>query len=187
SLDCSCRFCVFFFFFSSRRRHTRFSRDWSSDVCSSDLSYLVKKNIIHSPKTFVNTVPHMSFVWGDSNVNFLKKRHEALVKQPLFEAMEFSEDPEVIKKWAPLIIEGRDHKEKIAATHMNLGTDVNFGELTRRMIKHQVSQEGVTVSFNTEVYNLKRTQDGRWTVFIKNVKTGEKRTITTKFVFIGAG
>lgn len=150
-------------------------------------SYLVKKNIIHSPKTFVNTVPHMSFVWGDSNVNFLKKRHEALVKQPLFEAMEFSEDPEVIKKWAPLIIEGRDHKEKIAATHMNLGTDVNFGELTRRMIKHQVSQEGVTVSFNTEVYNLKRTQDGRWTVFIKNVKTGEKRTITTKFVFIGAG
>ncbi len=150
-------------------------------------SYLVKKNIIHSPKTFVNTVPHMSFVWGDSNVNFLKKRHEALVKQPLFEAMEFSEDPEVIKKWAPLIIEGRDHKEKIAATHMNLGTDVNFGELTRRMIKHQVSQEGVRVSFNTEVYNLKRTQDGRWTVCIKNVKTGEKRTITTKFVFIGAG
>src|SRR5690606_40188862 len=27
----------YFFFFSSRRRHTRFSRDWSSDVCSSDL------------------------------------------------------------------------------------------------------------------------------------------------------
>src|SRR5690606_39862684 len=36
---CFC-FCLssFFFFFSSRRRHTRFSRDWSSDVCSSDLS-----------------------------------------------------------------------------------------------------------------------------------------------------
>src|SRR5205809_5870323 len=29
--------CIFFFFFSSRRRHTRCSRDWSSDVCSSDL------------------------------------------------------------------------------------------------------------------------------------------------------
>src|SRR2546422_3349428 len=28
---------MFFFFFSSRRRHTRCSRDWSSDVCSSDL------------------------------------------------------------------------------------------------------------------------------------------------------
>src|SRR5690606_40783569 len=32
---CLCR--VFLFFFSSRRRHTSFSRDWSSDVCSSDL------------------------------------------------------------------------------------------------------------------------------------------------------
>lgn len=150
-------------------------------------SYLVNKNIIQSPKSFVNTVPHMSFVWGDNNVDFLKKRHEALKKHPLFEAMEFSEDREVIKKWAPLIMEGRDYKEKIAATHMNLGTDVNFGELTRQMIKHQVSQNGVTVSFNTEVYNLKRTQDNRWTIFVKDLKTGEKRTITTKFVFIGAG
>src|SRR5256886_8510241 len=33
-----CIFCFFFFFFSSRRRHTRFDCDWSSDVCSSDLS-----------------------------------------------------------------------------------------------------------------------------------------------------
>src|SRR2546429_2872597 len=32
-----CIDCVLFFFFSSRRRHTRCSRDWSSDVCSSDL------------------------------------------------------------------------------------------------------------------------------------------------------
>src|SRR3989449_10414814 len=30
---------MFFFFFSSRRRHTRCSRDWSSDVCSSDLDF----------------------------------------------------------------------------------------------------------------------------------------------------
>src|SRR5438445_7358761 len=33
-------FCYFFFFFSSRRRHTRYWRDWSSDVCSSDLDTL---------------------------------------------------------------------------------------------------------------------------------------------------
>src|SRR3712207_6526335 len=31
---------IFFFFFSSRRRHTRYWRDWSSDVCSSDLGYI---------------------------------------------------------------------------------------------------------------------------------------------------
>src|SRR2546430_4044150 len=33
-------YALFFFFFSSRRRHTRFDCDWSSDVCSSDLSSL---------------------------------------------------------------------------------------------------------------------------------------------------
>src|SRR6266436_4008189 len=36
-------FCVFFFFFSSRRRHTRCSRDWSSDVCSSDLERIIQR------------------------------------------------------------------------------------------------------------------------------------------------
>src|SRR2546422_5594047 len=38
-LSCCCcsLIFIFFFFFSSRRRHTRCSRDWSSDVCSSDL------------------------------------------------------------------------------------------------------------------------------------------------------
>src|SRR5690606_41010027 len=36
-------FALCFFFFSSRRRHTRFSRDWSSDVCSSDLACFMAK------------------------------------------------------------------------------------------------------------------------------------------------
>src|SRR5207249_7594152 len=34
-----CHFLFLFFFFSSRRRHTRSKRDWSSDVCSSDLTF----------------------------------------------------------------------------------------------------------------------------------------------------
>src|SRR5699024_11924423 len=36
-----CLSTIFFFFFSSRRRHTRSKRDWSSDVCSSDLSLIL--------------------------------------------------------------------------------------------------------------------------------------------------
>jgi len=150
-------------------------------------SYLVNKNIIQSPKSFVNTVPHMSFVWGDANVNFLKNRHEALKKEPLFEGMEYSEDTQTIKNWAPLIMENRKADQKVAATYMNLGTDVNFGELTKRMIKHQLKQDGVKVTFNTEVYDLKRTQDGKWKVSVKDIKTGEQRTVVSKFVFIGAG
>src|SRR3712207_6914161 len=50
--------CVFGFFFSSRRRHTRYWRDWSSDVCSSDLlavTFLVV-NVIDYDATTRNTV-----------------------------------------------------------------------------------------------------------------------------------
>src|SRR2546422_4116702 len=43
----------FVFFFSSRRRHTRCSRDWSSDVCSSDLNRAVKRNMKRFPSDFV--------------------------------------------------------------------------------------------------------------------------------------
>src|SRR5690606_40506134 len=43
-------YSVFLFFFSSRRRHTRFSRDWSSDVCSSDLSGTLNEEVLISRK-----------------------------------------------------------------------------------------------------------------------------------------
>src|SRR5690606_26083241 len=49
-----------FFFFSSRRRHTRFSRDWSSDVCSSDL----KQDL--QPVAMVATVPLFLVVNAES-------------------------------------------------------------------------------------------------------------------------
>src|SRR5256886_165195 len=44
--------CMHFFFFSSRRRHTRFDCDWSSDVCSSDLTPLQALNLMNDD-TFV--------------------------------------------------------------------------------------------------------------------------------------
>src|SRR5206468_5439087 len=51
---------VFFFFFSSRRRHTRSDRDWSSDVCSSDLSLLPPEAIARllSELTSPRRTPH---------------------------------------------------------------------------------------------------------------------------------
>lgn len=150
-------------------------------------SYLVNKNIINDPKSFVNTVPHMSFVWGDKNVKFLHNRFEALSKTPLFKGMEYTEDRSLIKSWAPLLMRDRKSNEPVAATNMSLGTDVNFGELTRKMISHQTKQDGVNVAFKTEVYDLKKQNDGRWKIFVKNITTGEKFTILTKFVFIGAG
>ncbi len=64
-------------------------------------SHLVSNSLIGSPKGFINTVPHMSFVIGDANANFLKTRYEALKPNPLFRSMEYSEDHAQIAKWAP--------------------------------------------------------------------------------------
>ena len=150
-------------------------------------SYLVEKKVLNSPKTFINSVPHMSFVWGEQDVDYLKRRHQALTQFPLFEEMKYSEDYKQIEEWAPLIMRDRRMSQKVAATYMDVGTDVNFGSLTRMMIKHQISQPGVRVTFNTDVYDLIRQEDGRWKVCIKDLKTGKKKTIITKFVFIGAG
>ena len=98
-------------------------------------SFLVENNYVSSPEKFIRPTPHMSFVWGEDDVNFLKKRYQKLSQHPLFKEMEYSEDFAKIKEWSPLIVEGRTSGEKVAATHMNLGTDVNFGELTRQILK----------------------------------------------------
>src|SRR5690606_39854558 len=54
------RLCLFFFF-SSRRRHTRFSRDWSSDVCSSDLAMDIAARL-RSGMTSINSVQTFAMV-----------------------------------------------------------------------------------------------------------------------------
>src|SRR5699024_12130227 len=53
-----CLFYFFFFFFSSRRRHTRSKRDWSSDVCSSDLWAI-------GLRTHTHQLPVASCYWRD--------------------------------------------------------------------------------------------------------------------------
>src|SRR2546422_4453332 len=50
------RYSCVFFFFSSRRRHTRCSRDWSSDVCSSDLDDLARFAHIDPSQTDAKTI-----------------------------------------------------------------------------------------------------------------------------------
>ncbi|MCU6325906.1 malate:quinone oxidoreductase, partial [Enterobacter quasiroggenkampii] len=78
----------------------------------------------------------MSFVKGENNVRFLKSRVDSLQKNVLFEKMEISEDPEKIKKWVPLMMEGRKSEEPIAITYDETGTDVNFGALTKKLISN---------------------------------------------------
>lgn len=150
-------------------------------------SYLVEKKYILDPSEFISAIPHSSFVWGNDNVNFLRKRYELLKASPLFSDMIYSEDKEEISKWAPLVMHGRDENQPVAATRMDVGTDVNFGALTRSMIHCLEKMKGVTVHYNVEALDLDPDGKGGWDVFVKNLLNHEKDKCNTKFVFIGAG
>lgn len=150
-------------------------------------SYLIKKQCLKNPELFIHNVPHMSFVWGAENVNYLKKRQQALIKNPLFKGMQFSDDPTQLEKWIPLVMKGRDKKEPVAATYMETGTDINFGSLTRALFGYLQTLEGVELHLQTEVTDLEKIDDGSWNVKVKDEVLHVKNTVNAGFVFIGAG
>ena len=159
----------------------------SFEVSRQFWAYLVQEKKITSPENFIKSIPHVSFVWGEKNVAYLKKRFEALQSNPLFKQMIFSTDFSELKKWMPLVMEGRGEDEKVAATSMAIGTDVNFGELTRSMFNYLAKLDGVTMHFHHEVQKLKQREDKSWRIKITDLATGQKKKAYTKFVFIGAG
>ena len=144
---------------------------------------LVEQGILSGPETFIRTVPHMTFVRGDKDVDYLSRRFEALKDQPLFAGMQFSKDPKQIAKWAPLITEGR-LKETIAATFIEQGTDVDYGAITQQMIAWLI-KKGVQVETSVEVRSLYHYQDGAWQLSL----SGEhyQRIVKADKVFVGAG
>jgi malate dehydrogenase (quinone) len=150
-------------------------------------AYLIQKKVIELPETFIRTIPHMSFVCGEKNIEFLKKRHQALTRCHLFSGMQFSEEKSVITEWVPLMMEGRKPEERVAATRMNIGTDVNFGSLTRSIFKTLGNMPGVTVHFNHEVRSLRRGKSQQWRVMVKDMDTEKRGMVSSRFIFIGAG
>src|SRR5690606_30179027 len=139
-----------------------------------------------SPKSFINPVPHLSFVRGEKDIGFLKTRHAALTRHHAFSDMEYTEDKAAMAEWMPLMMQGRDANERIAATRSGNGTDVNFGALTNQLLQFLAAQGGISVSYNQKVTGLSRSGQG-WTAQVKNTKTGEQREIHARFVFLGAG
>ena len=151
------------------------------------LSHQLRTGVLQNPRSFINSTPHMNLVWGDENVAFLQKRHAALLASPLFSGMEFTTDPRQIAQWVPLMIEGRKGGQKLAATRSQLGTDCEWGEVTRQYIRSMQGKPGVTLTTGHEVRSLERNNDGTWRVTALDMKTGDKRIITARFVFAGAG
>jgi malate dehydrogenase (quinone) len=149
-------------------------------------SYLVNGRLIGNPQDFIMPLPHMSLVQGERNVTFLKKRFKALSNTPLFQGMEFSDDPEQLMEWIPLIMQGRASNEPIAATKIDSGTDINFGALTRMLFEH-LESKNVVINHKHNVKDIKRTNDGLWELKVRNLDSGTVESHTAKFVFIGGG
>ena len=128
----------------------------------------------------------MSFVRGADNVAFLKKRFEALSAHHCYHGMEYSEDKRQIAEWIPLVMEGRDPNEKVAATRMVTGTDVDYGALTNALLDSLNGKDGFKLQFSARIQDPHRVGDW-WNLRVRDEKTGEHRDIQTKFLFIGAG
>jgi malate dehydrogenase (quinone) len=149
-------------------------------------SYLVRSGAIPDPDAFIHACAHVSFVHGATNVAFLRRRYEAMSKHHCFAEMEYSEDPRVLNEWMPLVMEGRDPSEPVAATRDVTGTDCDFGALTRALVANLQRKERFSVAYRHRVTDLKRDA-GIWSVTVHDAATGQKKTVTSAFVFLGAG
>lgn len=147
--------------------------------------YAARTGMIDNIKDFINPVPHLSFVYGQEQVDFLRSRFKQMQAHHFFEDMVYTEDRDTIKEWAPLLLEGRDDTP-IAVTKMNRGTDINYGALSAKLITWLGEQENCGYATSHRITDITKTGD-RWTVEVLDLKTKKKFTNTAKFIFIGAG
>ncbi len=150
---------------------------WASLVASGDIA---------DPRSVTNPTPHMDVVFGAHDIAYLRERFATLQRLPHFSGMEYSEDPETIRAWAPLLMDGRDPAQPMAATRHTAGTDVDFGALTHSLVDAMVTR-GARVRTHHEVTSLSRSTDGIWTVGGRDRTSGRRFRLRSKFVFVGAG
>ncbi len=148
-------------------------------------STLVEQGVLPAPNNFINPTPHISFVWGADNVQYLRNRYAALKAHHLFKDMEYSEDKAVLREWMPLVMDGRDPDEPVAATRVQYGSDVNFGALCRYLIQALKAKGDFELLLKHKVKGIERLEDGKWQITL-NSPEGEK-VYTSNFVFLGAG
>ncbi len=136
------------------------------------------------PSGFIHRVPHISFVWGEGDVAYLRQRYEQLKPLPAFAAMEWSRDEAELASWIPLVMAGRDPKKAVAATRIERGTDVDFGALSRSLFVPLQASGALDLVFGTSVSDLNRRAEG-WELQLRG--PSGRRDVMTPFVFLGAG
>jgi malate dehydrogenase (quinone) len=149
-------------------------------------AYAVENGVLPDVRAFLNPIPHVSFVHGAANADYLRRRHEALVGNPLFATSEYIDDRDEFARRLPLMADKRDYSEPVALNWTQDGTDVDFGSLSRQLFGYAAKRGTITL-FGHEVRNLHKESDGSWTVKVVNRRTGQSRRLNAKFVFVGAG
>lgn len=150
-------------------------------------SYLNEKHNSFNINKFIKKTPHISFVWGEKDVKFLKKRYEELIKQPVFKEIQYTEDLQVIRNWAPLLVRGRNKNQKIAATKISHGTDIDFGELTNQLLEILKKNDNFKLYLKSNVASIKSTGNNSYEVNIHKGLDGIGEIVSSNKVFIGAG
>ncbi|MFC4376409.1 malate dehydrogenase (quinone) [Nocardia halotolerans] len=149
-------------------------------------SALAGRGSLAEPDTFVTSTPHVTAVFGERDIAYLRQRFATLRELPAFSSMEYTEDRAVIAAWAPLLVRGRADHEPMAATRHTAGTDVDFGALTRSLLA-TMAEAGNAVRLHREITGLTRDRDGLWTVRGRDLDSGREFRVRTRFVFVGAG
>ncbi|MFC0266856.1 malate dehydrogenase (quinone) [Kushneria aurantia] len=150
-------------------------------------AHQVERGILPDPNDFISNVPHVSVVWGQDNIDFLRERYSRMSENPLYAGMEYTEDNATMAEWMPLVMDGREDGTPMAATRMQLGTEVNWGAMTRQMADNLARQNNVSLTMNSEVRGLDRNDDGTWRVTIADLESGDTHTVNSRYVFNGAG
>jgi malate dehydrogenase (quinone) len=153
------------------------SRQWWSHLAAGGLL---------DPGEFIRTTPHLSIVFGRRDVEYLRRRCEVLRRDPMFEGIEFSDSPSTVAQWAPLAMAGRPGAEAVAASRHAEGTDVDFGALSRGLLRILEAGGGV-LRLRHEVRGLRRGGDGRWDVSGVDAAAARRFSLRARFVFVGAG
>ena len=151
-------------------------------------SHQVEAGMLREPSSFIQTVPHIAVVWGEDDVDFLGKRYQAMTQNPLYAGMEYSEDPAELAEWMPLVMAGhKDSDMPVAATRMQMGTEVNYGAQTRQMVESLAQSDHFTLGLSHEVRGLERNDDNTWKVTVADLANGGEASVNSRYVFIGAG
>ncbi len=150
-------------------------------------THLVENGVLPDPGEFLNPVPHLSFVWGEANVAFLRARQARMAAHPMFADMRITEDRAEMAEWMPLVMQDRPQGEPLACTRVDRGTDIDFGVLARLLFAGLSHRSNFSLHLRHHVHSLRRGKDGVWRVGVRDRVAGTECEVPARFVFLGAG